>query len=150
MPATALIVIMLNIEIILGKNWHLDSLRLPIHEHSFSLLFFRSSLITFINILLFLSFSHSVVSNSFWPHELQHIRLPCPSLFPRVCSNSIHLVSDSIQFIQPSHSLLPSSIALNLSQHQSLFQWIGSSHQVAEVLELQHQSFWWILRADFL
>ena len=90
------------------------------------------------------------MSNSFWPHELQHIRLPCPSLFPRVCSNSIHLVSDSIQFIQPSHSLLPSSLALNLSLHQSLFQWIGSSHQVAKVLELQHQSFHWIFSVDFL
>ena len=33
-------------------------------------------------------FSHSVVSDSLWPRGLQHIRLPCPSLSPRVCSNS--------------------------------------------------------------
>ena len=33
-------------------------------------------------------FSHSVVSNSLWPHELQHTRLPCPSPTPRACSNS--------------------------------------------------------------
>ena len=35
-----------------------------------------------------LLFSRSVVSNSLWPHGLQHARLPCPSLSPRVCSNS--------------------------------------------------------------
>ena len=35
--------------------------------------------------------SHSVVSDSLWPHELQHTRLPCPSLSPRVCSNSCPL-----------------------------------------------------------
>ena len=42
--------------------------------------------------------------------------------------------------------------AFNLSQHQGLFQWVGSSPQVAKVLELQlqHQSFRWIFRADFL
>ena len=44
--------------------------------------------------------------------------------------------------IQPHHPLSPPSpLALNLSQHQSLFQWAGSSQQMAEVLELQHQSF---------
>ena len=46
-----------------------------------------------------------------------------------------HLASDAIQ---PSHSLSPSSLlALNLYQHQGLFQWVGSSNQVAKVLELQ-------------
>ena len=51
----------------------------------------------------------------------------------------VHWVCD---VIQPSHPLLPSSpFALNLSQHQSLFQWVGSSYQVAKVLALQHQSF---------
>ena len=38
----------------------------------------------------------------------------------------------------------------NLSQHRGLFQWVSSSHQVAKVLELQHQSFQWIFRVDFL
>ena len=55
--------------------------------------------------------------------------------------------------IQPSHPLSPPSPpALNLSQHQGLFQWVGSSHQVVKVLEfqLQHQSFQWIFRIDFL
>ena len=45
----------------------------------------------------------------------------------------------------------PCPLAFNLSQHQGLFQWVGSSHQVAKVLELQlqHQSFQWIYRVDF-
>ena len=45
-----------------------------------------------------------------------------------------------------------SSPAFNLSQHQGLFQWVGSSHKVAKVkeLQLQHQSFQWIFRVDFL
>ena len=37
--------------------------------------------------VIFLLFSHSVVCDSLWPHELQHTMLPCPSLFLRVCSN---------------------------------------------------------------
>ena len=41
--------------------------------------------------LLFLLFSHSVMSDSLQPHELHHDRLPCPSLSPRVCSNSCAL-----------------------------------------------------------
>ena len=62
----------------------------------------------------------------------------------------VHLVSDAIQ---PSHLLLPSSPpALSLSQHQGLFQWVSSWHQVAKELELQfqHQSLQWIFRIDFL
>ena len=55
----------------------------------------------------------------------------------------VHWVSDAIP---PSHPLLsPSTHAFNLSQHQSLFKWDSSLHQVAKVLEfqLQHQSFQW-------
>ena len=62
----------------------------------------------------------------------------------------VHWVSDAIQ---PSHPLLsPFPPAFNLSQHQGLLQWVSSSHQVAKVLEfqLQHQSFQWIFRTDFL
>ena len=62
----------------------------------------------------------------------------------------VHWVGDTIQLSPP---LLPHSLpALNLSQHQGLFQWVGSSYQVAKVLELQlqHQSFQWILKVDFL
>ena len=54
--------------------------------------------------------------------------------------------------IQPSHPLLPSSSAFSFPQHQGLFQWVSSSHQVIKLLELQlqHQSFHWIFRVDFL
>ena len=61
----------------------------------------------------------------------------------------VHWVSDAIQ---PSHPLSsPSPSGFSLSQHQGLFQWIGSSHQVAKILELQlqQQSFQWIFRVDF-
>ena len=58
----------------------------------------------------------------------------------------VHRVGDAIQ---PSHPLLsPSPPTLNLSQHHSLIQWVSSSHQVAKVLEFQHQSFQWIFRTD--
>ena len=62
----------------------------------------------------------------------------------------VHWVGDTIQ---PSHPLSsPSPPTFNLSQHQGLFKWVSSSYQVAEVLEsqLQHQSFQWISRTDFL
>ena len=61
-----------------------------------------------------------------------------------------HWVDDAIQ---PSHPLSsPSSPAPNPSQHQGLFQWLNSSHEVAKVLEfqLQHQSFQWAPRTDLL
>ena len=75
-------------------------------------------------------FSRSVVSNSMQPLESQHARPPCPSPTPGVHSNSVHRVSDAIQ---PSHPLSsPSPPAPNPSQHQGLFQWVNSSHQVAE------------------
>ena len=87
--------------------------------------------------------SRSVMSDSLQPHGLQHTRPPCPSPAPRAYSDAI----------QPSHPLSsPSSPAFSLSQHQGIFQWVSSLHQVAKVLEfqLQHQSFQWTLRIDFL
>ena len=69
---------------------------------------------------------------------------------PELTQTHIHWVSDPIQ---PSHPLSsPSPPAFNLSQHQGLFQWVSSSHQVAKVLAFQHQyqSFQWIFRTDFL
>ena len=61
----------------------------------------------------------------------------------------------SIESMMPSnhHPLsFPSPPALNLSQHQGLFQWIRSLHQVTKLLELelQHQSFQWTFRVNFL
>jgi len=98
-----------------------------------------------IQLLLLLLFSCSVVSDSLRPHGLQHPRLPCPSLPPRVCSNSCPLSRCWHPTISSPEAPSP---ALNLSQHQGLFQWVSSSHQVAKVLELQHQSFQWIFSID--
>ena len=62
----------------------------------------------------------------------------------------VHWFSDAIQPSHPPSS--PSAPALNLSQHQGLFKWVNSLHQVAKVLEfqLQHQSLQWTPRTDFL
>ena len=62
----------------------------------------------------------------------------------------VHWVDDVIQLSLPLSP--PSPLALNLFQHQGLFQWLGSSHQVAKEwdLRLQHQSFQWIFRSGFL
>ena len=68
---------------------------------------------------------------------------PVHHQLPESTPTHVHWVGDAIQ---PSHPLSsPSPPALNLSQHQGLFQWVRSSHQVAKVLEfqLQHQSYQW-------
>ena len=92
-------------------------------------------------------FSRSVVSDSLRPHELQHhAGLPVHHQLLEFTQIYVHWVSD---VIQPSHPLsYPSPPAPNPSQHQGLFQWVSSSHQVAKVLEfqLQHQSFQWTPR----
>ena len=75
---------------------------------------------------------------------------PVHHQLPEPTQTHVLWVSDAIQ---PSHPLSSTSPpAFNLSQHQGLFKWVSSSHQVAEVLEfqLQHQSFQWMFRTDFL
>ena len=75
--------------------------------------------------------------------------LVCHQL-PESTQTHVHWVSVAIQ---PSHPLSPPSLpALNLSQHQGIFKWVSCLHEVAKVLEfqLQHQSFQWIFRIDFL
>ena len=61
----------------------------------------------------------------------------------------VHWVGDAIQ---PSHPVSSPSPAFNLFQHQGLLQWVSSSDQVAKILafQLQHQSFQWRFRVDFL
>ena len=61
--------------------------------------------------------------------------LPVHHQLPEITQTHVHWVGD-----------------VNLSQHQGLFQWVSSSHQVAKVLEfqLQHQSFQWLFRTEFL
>ena len=69
---------------------------------------------------------------------------------PEFTQTHVHLVGDAIQ---PSHPLLSRSPPdPNPFQHQGLFQWVNSSHEVAKVLEfqLQHQSFQWTPGTDLL
>ena len=76
--------------------------------------------------------------------------LPVHHQLPESTQTHVHWVGDAIQ---PSHPLSsPSPPALNLSQHQGLFQWVSSLHQVAQILEfqLQHQSFQWTSKTVFL
>ena len=76
--------------------------------------------------------------------------LPVHHQLQEFTQTHVHRVGDAIQ---PSHLLSsPSPPALNPFQHQSLFQWVNSSHEVAKVLEfqLQHQFFQWIPRTDLL
>ena len=69
------------------------------------------------------------------PMECSTPGLPVHHQFPELAQTHVHRVSDAIQ---PSHPLpSPSPPAFNLSPHQSLFQWVSSSYQVAKVLELQ-------------
>ena len=90
------------------------------------------------------------MSDSLRRHELQHTRHPCPSPTPTIYPNPCPLVGDAIQSSHPLSS--PSPPAFNLSQHQGLFKWVSSSHQLAKVLvfQLQHQSFQWTRRTDLL
>ena len=75
--------------------------------------------------------------------------LPVHHQLPEFTQTHVHWVSDAIQ---PPHPLSSPSPAFNPSQHQGLFQWVSSSHQVAKVLEfqLQHRSFQGTARTDLL
>ena len=76
--------------------------------------------------------------------------LPVHHQLPESMQTHAHWVGDAIQLSHPLS--FPSPPAFNLSQHQGLFKWVSSLHQVAKVLEfqLQHQSFQWIFRTDLL
>ena len=110
--------------------------------------------------------SDSLSSSHVWTWEFSSVAQLCPTLcdpmdcsmpglpvhhqLPEFTQSHAHWVGDAIQ---PSHPLSsPSPPPFNLFQHQILFQWVSSLHQVAKVLEfqLQHQSFQWIFRTDFL
>ena len=76
--------------------------------------------------------------------------LPVHHQLPEPAQTHVCWVSGAIQ---PSHPLLsPSPPVFNLSQHQGVFKWVTSLHQVPKILEfqLQHQSSQWIFRTDFL
>ena len=89
-------------------------------------------------------FSHSVVSDSLRPHGLQHARLPCPSPTPRAYSNSCPLS----QWCHPtiSSSVVPFSFCLQSFPASGSFQ---MSQFFESKLQLQHQSFQWIIQDWF-
>ena len=84
------------------------------------------------------------------PMDCSTLGLPVHHQHPESTQTHVHWVGDAIQPLHPLSS--PSSPALNLSQHQGLFKWLNSLHQVAKVLEfqLQHQFFQWTPRTDLL
>ena len=85
----------------------------------------------------------------FDPMDCSTPGLPVHHQLPAFTQTHVHRVGDAIQ---PSHPLSsPSPPAFNLSQHQGLFKWVSSSHQVAKLMEfqLQHQFFQWMFRTNF-
>ena len=75
--------------------------------------------------------------------------LPVHHQLPEFTQTHVQRVGDAIQ---PSHPRSSPSPAPNPSQHQGLFQWVNSLHEVAKLLEfqLQHQSFQWIFRTAWI
>ena len=106
----------------------------------------------------------SKISKWIWPSSVQLLScltlchpmdcgtsgFPVHHQLPGLAQTHVHQVSDAIQPSPPLSS--PSPPAFSLSRHQGLFKWVSTLHQVARVLEvqLQHQSFQWIFRTDFL
>ena len=95
-------------------------------------------------------FSRSVMSDSLWPHELQHARPPCPSPTPGVHPNPCPLS----QWCHPaiSSSVIPFSSCPQSFPASGSFQMSQLFASGAKVLEfqLQHQSFQWTPRTDLL
>ena len=95
-------------------------------------------------------FSHSVVSHSLQPHGLHYARPPCPSSTPRVYSNSGPLSRRCHSTISPLVILFSSCLqSFPASGSFQMRQFFASGSQVFK-FQLQHQSFQWILRTDFL
>ena len=93
-------------------------------------------------------FSRSVMSDSLLPCDCGTPGLPVQHELPELTQTHVHWVGNAIQPSHPLSSLSPPT--LSLSQHQGLFKWVSSSHQVAKVLELQQQSFQRMFRTDLL
>ena len=102
---------------------------------------------------VFMLFSRSVAQSwpTLWdPMDCSTPAFPVLHHLPELAQTHVHRVGDAIQPSHPLSSPYPPP-AFNLSQHQGLFQWVSSLHQVAKILklQLQHQSFQWIFRVDF-
>ena len=95
-------------------------------------------------------YSRSVMSDSLRPMDCSMTDFHVHHQLPEFTQTHVHWVGNTIQLSHPLSS--PSPPSSNHSQHQGLFQWVSSLHQMAKVLEfqLQHQSFQWIFRTDFL
>ena len=93
-------------------------------------------------------FSHSVVFYLCNPMDCSTPGFPVHHQLLELAQIHVHWVTDAIQSSHP----LSSPSAFSVSQHQGLFRWVNSSHQVAKLLEyqLQYPSFQWIFRTDFL
>ena len=129
--------------VVVSQNWECTKCRWIGHLQMDIFLLWPSShnmhvyqiILNFYNAVcqLLLRFSCSVMSDSLRPHGLQHASpTVCSNYLPQFAQTHVHWVGDAIQ---PSHPLSsPSPPAFSLSQHQGLFQWVSSSHQVAKVL----------------
>ena len=103
-------------------------------------------------------FSHSVMSDSFPPHfSFSSVSQSCPTPWTAAYQASLSITNFqnllkvmSLELVMPSNHLIPchppSPPVLNFSQHQNLFQWVSSLHQITKVLELQHNEVlpWWL------
>ena len=131
------------LQLTLSTTWSLDAWRTWLTSTHSKIKFFLSSV----------QFSRSVAQSCLTlsdPMNSNTPGLPVHHQLPEFTQTHIHRVSDAIQ---PSHPLSsPSSPAPNPSKHQSPFQWVNSSHEVAKLLEFQlrHQSFQRNPRADLL
>ena len=107
-------------------------------------------MIWWLDLICGLLLSHQALSDSCDPMDWSTPGFPVLHFLPEFAQTHVPWVSDTIQPVCPLSS--PSPSALNLSQHQDLFKWVSSSQQVAKVLglQLQHQSFQWLFRVDFL
>ena len=102
-----------------------------------------------LNLLPFSSLTQSCPSLCA-PMDCSMPGLPVHHEHPEPTQTHVYRVGDAIQ---PSHPLSsPFPPAFNLLQHQGLFEWVSSSHEVFKIVEfqLQHHSFQWIFRTAFL
>ena len=137
--------ISLNLNAILKERLFF-SLLLHLKAFGATLIFHSLSSVQFSSV----QFSCSVVSNSCDSMNHSTPGLPVHHQLPESTQTHVHWVGDAIQSSHPLSS--PSPPALDLYQHQGLFKWVSSSHQVAKELEFQrqHQFFQWTPRTNLL
>ena len=164
---TSLLLISFKIFLFYPRNWHplLEPLSLHMAPHSFPCLreggteigglaqAFWGWLSLRAQPQSHLLFSHSAVTDSLWPHGLQHTRLPCPSLPLKVTSAISRPMP--IESVMPSNHLVlfcPFLLLPSTFPSIRVFFGVGVLHPVAKVLELQlqHSFFQWTFRVDFL